>query len=228
MAEFILKDWYGNNCTFDKDKIFVQDVNGELVEFTQGKGNPTLETLEVTENGTYTPSEGVDGFNSVNVAVPIPEVVLQDKTITENGTFTADEGFDGLGSVTVDVAGSGDSTLKAYRNNVTLTGVFGERVAVNFGFKPFFIMFIPNGTQTIGSTNFIFWGVSKEFDDTYKKYFSNRYAYMSSGKLYLEDAGYKIDETVNNQQPIYGADETGFNIGKTHLSGQHMLFALGF
>lgn len=112
MAEFILKDWYGNNCTFDKDKIFVQDVNGELVEFTQGKGNPTLETLEVTENGTYTPSEGVDGFNNVVVEVPTPEITLQDKTITENGTFTADEGFDGLGSVTVAVEGASSNDVR--------------------------------------------------------------------------------------------------------------------
>lgn len=109
MAEFILKDWYGKDCRFNHDTIFVQDVNGELVQFTQGKGESVLESLEVTENGTYTPNEGVDGFDSVTVDVPIPEVVLQDKTITENGTYTADEGFDGLGSITVEVAGAGAS-----------------------------------------------------------------------------------------------------------------------
>lgn len=113
MAEFILKDWYGKDCRFNHDTIFVQDVNGELVQFTQGKGESVLESLEVTENGTYTPNEGVDGFDSVTVDVPIPEVVLQDKTITENGTYTADEGFDGLGSVIVDVKGSGGGSLPA-------------------------------------------------------------------------------------------------------------------
>ena len=33
---------------------------------------PVLEGLEVTENGEYTPPEGVDGFSGVNVAVPVP------------------------------------------------------------------------------------------------------------------------------------------------------------
>ena len=73
---------------------------------------PVLEGLTATENGTYVPGNGVDGFNQVKVEVPIPEVKLQDKTVTENGTYTADTGFDGLGSVTVDVASSGGGTIE--------------------------------------------------------------------------------------------------------------------
>ena len=113
MAGFILKDWYGKEQVFNQDKIFVRDENGELVQFTQGTGESVLESLEVTENGTYTPPDGVDGYNPVTVNVPAPEITLQDKTITENGTYTADSGYDGLGSVTVEVAGSGGGSLEA-------------------------------------------------------------------------------------------------------------------
>ena len=99
MAKFILKDWYGNNCDFDHDKIFVQDANGELVPFTQGEKG-VLEELEVTENGIYQPKEGVDGFSLVDVNVS-PN--LQEKTITENGTYYADAEYDGLRKVEVNV-----------------------------------------------------------------------------------------------------------------------------
>lgn len=113
MAEFILKDWYGKEKSFDRDTVYFQDAEGNLLPFTHGTGNPTLEDLEVTENGNYTPSDGVDGFGSVSVNVPDPEIKLQDKTITENGTYSADSGYDGLGNVTVEVAGSGGGTLPA-------------------------------------------------------------------------------------------------------------------
>ena len=111
MAEFILKDRYGKDRTFDKEAFFVKGADGELMQFTHGTGNPVIESLEITENGTYTAPEGVDGYNPVVVAVPAPEIKLQDKTITENGEYTADSGFDGLGKVTVEVKGSGGGSL---------------------------------------------------------------------------------------------------------------------
>ena len=69
-----------------------------------GAKPPVLEELNATSNGTYTPSDGVDGFNPVNVDVQPP---LQTKAveITANGqsTIEADSGFYGLESVGVNV-----------------------------------------------------------------------------------------------------------------------------
>lgn len=104
--EYILKDKYGKDRIFDDDTIYVKATDGELMPFTNGTGNPVIQPLEVTKNGTYTPSEGVDGFGTVNVAVPDIPAVVQPLNITENGTYTAPEGVDGYNPVVVNVAGS--------------------------------------------------------------------------------------------------------------------------
>ncbi len=63
-----------------------------------------LESLSVTQNGTYTsPSNTAYNEVTVNVSAPAPTVNLQDKTATANGSYTADAGYDGLGTVTVNV-----------------------------------------------------------------------------------------------------------------------------
>lgn len=69
MAEYILEDWYGKEQTFDKETIYVQGTDGELMPFTHGAGNPVIEPLNVTENGTYEVPEGVDGYSPVTVNV---------------------------------------------------------------------------------------------------------------------------------------------------------------
>ena len=66
---------------------------------------PALESLTVTQNGSYSPASGKDGFSGVTVNVPMPQPVLQSKTVTENGTVTPDAGYDGLSSVVVNVSG---------------------------------------------------------------------------------------------------------------------------
>ena len=68
---------------------------------------PDLETLLATQNDTYTPSQGKDGFSQVVVNVPSIQPVLITKSITQNGTYIAldDDSADGYSSVTVNVPG---------------------------------------------------------------------------------------------------------------------------
>ena len=64
---------------------------------------PNLTSLSVTENGLYLPESGTDGFDRVNVNVPIPTFETEEKTVTENGIYLPSAGKDGISKVTVDV-----------------------------------------------------------------------------------------------------------------------------
>jgi len=92
--------------------------------------NAVLEALNATENGTYTPSEGVDGFSSVTVNVETDEPVLAPLEATENGTYNPEEGVDGFSSVVVNVeAGTADVVLEAIE--ITENGTYAPQAGVD-------------------------------------------------------------------------------------------------
>lgn len=228
MAEFILKDWYGKNCTFDDDKIFVQDANGELVEFTQGKGESTLAPLEITENGTYTPSEGVDGFDSVVVEVPTPDVKLQDKTITENGTFTADAGFDGLGQVIVDVLGMANKPNVVKKSGSFYNKTTSHTVTHNMGFIPDIIIIMCIGkfssSKDLGNTGLVAYVGGKTRDFLLK---NSYYMQLNNGILTCNRSLRDWTQEKISYGYIANITETSFDVGPCLDNGQYDWLALG-
>ena len=101
------------------DGVIVPANNGKVLAINNGKlearsvqwggGEPTIESLSVTENGTYTAPSGVDGYSpvTVNVAGGGGSAVVQPLSVTQNGTYNPPSGVDGYAPVTVNVSGGG-------------------------------------------------------------------------------------------------------------------------
>jgi len=90
-AEVSIKSGIEAECSIGREVIVEvhEDVN--------------LESLTVTANGQYEPSEGVDGFSDVTVQVPERVPITENLSVTENGTYEPEEGVDGYDRVEVNV-----------------------------------------------------------------------------------------------------------------------------
>lgn len=212
MAKFILKDQRGNDQLFDHDKIFVQGENGELVQFTEGEGDTpaVVQPLEVTENGTYTAPDGVDGFNQVVVSVPEPEIKLQDKTITENGEYTADAGFDGLAKVLVEITATGKTPVIKkgawYRSS---DGAEAKTLTHDLGVVPDLVAIFPSYPETLPNEDGLIYAIGS----TSQNFFNYRNGFAmrrKSGVVEVWPMNYSI--TTGYNLGIKNATETTVKI----------------
>jgi hypothetical protein len=89
-------------------------------------GNEALGSIVITENGTYTPPVGIDGYNNINVNIAGGDSgdkpILTSKVITANGVYDATkEGFEGYDSVTVKVY---DANISLQDKTITANGTY--------------------------------------------------------------------------------------------------------
>lgn len=186
-AEVSIKSGVSAECTIGREVIVEvhDDVN--------------LEPLTVTANGTYEPSEGVDGFSDVTVSVPERVPVTESLTATENGTYEPSEGVDGYDSVTVAVPPTIpdiESLTVTENGTYTASGDGYNPVTVNVqGYN------IHTVTVEIGEN-----AVSNAFAlyDYFLPYFEGAVALLG---IVMQESTY----TVNNQfvSYLYGVD-TGY------------------
>ena len=119
----------------------------------------------------------------------------------------------------IEVGGGGG--LKFKRQYVSgISSTWGYRVSVDFGFKPDILIILPC-SMTVDK-NCAYWGCTQAFADAVGDNIFSGYSYVTSYKTF----GYPID-TNDANAPIYNADATGFNFGKTPSAGGAYVFAFG-
>lgn len=116
-AEVSIKSGVQAECTIGREVI------------VEAHDDANLESLTVTANGSYEPSEGVDGFSDVSVNVPPTIPDIEPLTVTANGTYTADG--DGFNPVTVNIDTPTDPNVYEGEFIGTETGV----LTINTGYE---------------------------------------------------------------------------------------------
>ena len=97
----------------------ISDVSVDVNVATK---EPVLENLSITDNGTYTPESGVDGYNSVSVNVPKEHHNVVSKSITANGRYYS-EGNDVWNRVDVNLKLGAITNLYDLRFKEGITGI---------------------------------------------------------------------------------------------------------
>lgn len=118
--------------------------------------------------------------------------------------------------------GGGSPVLRKVATAKATTGKFNERMSVDFGFAPDFLLVVP-ANRTVINGNFIFFGWSQKYKDTFGG-FGSYYGSNSTGTWYCTSSGV-ISSTDPNTSVLSNADETGFTFGVSHSTGTYNVYA---
>ena len=203
-----------------------------------GVNPPVIHSLTVNENGTYTVSEDVDGFNPVIVEV---EPNLANLEANENGTYLPQDPYDGFGSVEVDV----QPTLVNVTFNANGSYLPSSYNADGFGNV---VVDVPSGPSTIipslieerpylsVSSGIISHTVSRNSQRVYLYYLQpGNYYFVTDVSVNITGSLNLTQEDVNNIVEIASVPAetaeviaSGSSLGATGRSVQNVTNASGF
>ena len=101
-----------DRVVIDGDMSLTSTIGGEGGAYIRLGQNPAIEPLNVTENGTYSVPEGVDGFNPVIVDTEVDALRSEiDSAIEASGCNPLVEGLNTLTAYANETTGKSDVTL---------------------------------------------------------------------------------------------------------------------
>ena len=101
-----------DRVVIDGDMSLTSTIDGEGGAYIRLGQNPVIEPLEVSENGTYSVPEGVDGFNPVIVDTEVDALRSEiDSAIEASGCNPLVEGINTLTAYANETTGTSDTTL---------------------------------------------------------------------------------------------------------------------
>lgn len=216
MADIVLRDRSGNPVEYPGvERIKLNTTGGETVEFV----DPALipESVEKTIDPDFSGGDIVeipeDGTMFSKVTVQKPENLIP-------GNIA--EGVDIAGIIGTLAAGGGGGQAKyAEYSTGSSNAAAGTRISVDFGFIPDFIIMFSLWTGSVtsfGSNGRAFFGFSEAAGSVMGKSARSAVLYGSSSTLSYKEKYVGIESAgAASTHPIYGANETGFNIGGATL-----------
>ena len=120
----------------------------------------------------------------------------------------------------------GGGTLHYMNKYVSgITNTWKYRVSIDFGFKPDLIVVLPYD-MTTSSGQCAYAGCSTAFASAMGISTFSFYSYVRNNSSKGNSFSYPID-TNDENAPIFNADETGFNFGKSPSAGSAYVYAIG-